>query len=115
MGWWWERGGAPEAPIYDLRWTICDLDVSALRAEMRSESEGGRREHGMVVVGKGRDAGGAYLRFDLRWTMDDLRLSSQMRLSWGSGRVSSSFLPSPGNQFPEARIPLHSGKRSFSY
>ena len=41
MGWWWERGGAPEAPIYDLRWTICDLDVSALRAEMRSESEGG--------------------------------------------------------------------------
>ena len=65
----------------------------------------------MVVVGKGRGAGGAYLRF----TMDDLRLSSQMRLSWGSGRVSSSFLPSPGNQFPEARIPLHSGKRSFSY
>ena len=104
MGWWWERGGAPEAPIYDLRWTICDLDVSALRAEMRSESEGGRREHGMVVVGKGR-----------LFTMDDLRLFSQMRLPWGLGRVSSSFLPSPGNQFPEARIPLHSGKRSFSY
>ena len=37
---------------YELRFTIYDLDVRALRAEMQSESEGGRREHGIVVVGK---------------------------------------------------------------
>ena len=43
--------------IYDLRLTIWKIRV--LRAEMRSESEGGRREHGVAVEGKGQGAGGS--------------------------------------------------------
>ena len=106
MGWWWERGGASEAPIYDLRFTIWMLARSARRCAAKAKVEEGAWDGG------GRKGAGRRRRL---FTMDDLRLFSQMRLPWGLGRVSSSFLPSPGNQFPEARIPLHSGKRSFSY
>ena len=33
------------------------LKISALRAEMQSDSGGGRKEHGVVVGGKGLDDG----------------------------------------------------------
>ena len=53
--------------MYDVRFTMYDLDASALaRGIWRSECGGGRREHGAVVVGKGRGAAGAaYLRFTI--------------------------------------------------